>query len=1168
VSGKIKILNLCQELPESLSEIFAKIGAETSLRSEAVDYDQLDFIVVDSEEEALLAEKDYDVINNEITIVCLGQVKEMKTFMLGNGRFAFDPLFASTDLGKAALTKFFTNECNIHLDEAYSGIFKQTENFKVTNHLAIGSSVDELSLKAFESGFNIVSLRSFLDHILMYFTYLKQAGLAGVPYEVEYAHNGDYFAVNVHASVKNFVADYMVDSFGAVNSSDPLRYLLAVSSRSADFMDVTFLENPGKVVINGFWSSKLNGKFNGISFNNIKTASSIMASLDRKVGEYESADKAEHAAVSKSEKLANQYLPGGILEMVVDGVDPESALAKQPEDTSKLIAFAIGHFEEVYPDSILSEMTEEDLGKVLSDYPGEEFVQRLSDGDKEALLEKIQKKNITDAYEEELERVRGNLEDEEEFKKDLSDTLSEEVVNRVSSQIDADVINRVLGNAEEENQNSQIIPGGEGTDRFSQTISGKEEEDQFKASIVGLKETGTENLAQRISGEAQKKLGQFNVKSGSSEDEEKGAFKFVSLALNGLDSLDIDPKAKKFLRSKAPKKIGMELKDYATGLGLKLSELESEHLSDFFNNNVKAAVEGLLSDKNEIDEFIEEARDPLIVERKKSVLQNASPEFREKFKTKFEQKIKDSKELNLSPDALLFSPDDVAQDGFQEIVKESMRETLNEQFRFEKANRDEIENKEKEIIEALSKTLSKDEGEVKVLVKGATEKVKEKETKKVVENLFSEAPGESKNTSFEDTKLMDRLKSVEDENKKLMASNKSLAVKVKALESGDKITSAIEAEAKEEAAIEVQAETDDEKVFGVEIKAENVDLQAIEDLKNGRTLSPESIQSIARMVQREQEVLNNAKLAEENFKKAEIEHGKRESKYKSAIHEANKESKAKDVAIVRIKESVKSLVEKKQAEINAFKAQVETLNHRLAGDQTAKLQGELKKIKKEFESAKKTVSVYKGKLNNLVKSKEKTKAKDNSAELMAENRNLSRLKNQLENKLTSAEKHKNAVEAQFGKLKDQEKKLRERASAAEKKTKEANEEIRKLKENEARLVAMAEKGKGTEPKPNNEVETLKSKNAQLEKSVKELTKKMASQGAKKSGSKDEKSANENRLEQSVKKLNSEFAKAQKELGEQKKQVVKYKSEITGLKNKIKALEKEVASKKGRSKKAA
>jgi hypothetical protein len=43
---------------------------------------------------------------------------------------------------------------------------------------------------------------------------LSRQVFAGIPFEVDYGHSGNEMIVQVHLSVKNFVAEYLLDSFG------------------------------------------------------------------------------------------------------------------------------------------------------------------------------------------------------------------------------------------------------------------------------------------------------------------------------------------------------------------------------------------------------------------------------------------------------------------------------------------------------------------------------------------------------------------------------------------------------------------------------------------------------------------------------------------------------------------------------------------------------------------------------------------------------------------------------------------------------------------------------------------------------------------------------------------------------------------------------------------
>ncbi|MCO4753765.1 MAG: hypothetical protein KC478_04750 [Bacteriovoracaceae bacterium] len=1167
---KMKILNLCSDIHEGLGEIFTQLQCEVFKRGEAVDYKTLDFILVDTEEEALVVERDFDVLKHDISTVCLGQVKEIKKFMLGNGRLSFEPKFLESKLGQSILYKFFKKQSSIHLEESYPGLFKNVEGFKVTNHLAFGSSLDELSLKAFDSEFNLISLRSFLDHTLMYFTYLKQAGLAGVPYEVEYAHNKEYFAVNIHAPVKNFVAEYLVDSFGAVNPSDPLRYLLAVAARSSDFMDVTFVEEPGKVVLNGFWSKSASGKLGGLALNNIKTAAATMEQVERKIKSYKSSDDHDGENKVQSEILLPKSLPGGILEMALEGVDSNSNLGKNPEKTSELIAFVIGRFEEVYPDHSLNEMNEDDLRKILKDYPDSQYIESLSDDDKNVLLERIQKKNITDAYEEELTRVRSGLEDEGDFKKELSDTLNEEVVKRVSSHLDAEALNRILNGTNDKDDFSQTV-GGSGTenDDYSQTVGGGPvDKDDFKATVKGLKQEKTKDVAQRIAGAFDDMSGSFSTTvSGGNGDSNKGVMNFVSMTMDGVDALDIDPLAKSFLKEKAPEKLASGLMRFAQEINVDVGNLSHEDLMIFKNEKLPSLIEDTLDDQLIIDDFAEGLKNPFD-RRKSKLLNNSSPEFQEIFKTKFEQKLEEFDGIDKEADGYNITDENLDQERLQSIVQETMRESLNEQFKLDKASRDDIETKEKEIIQTLSDTFAKEEQDVKQIVKGASDKAKEKETKKVVENLFAQAPKEGTNQTMEDSQLLEKLSKYQKENQRLSASLKAAEVKLHAYEQSKDIVSKVASEAKAE--VEQLDQPESAKVFGVELQASNVEPEKVQALKEGKPLDQNSIDAIAKLVEKEKQILENARNAEDIFKKSELEYQKREAKYLFELQKAQKESKSKDTVVEKIKESVKNLVEKKQKEVESYRAQVEELNQRLADDKSIKLGVDLKALKKEYDSTKKIAEMYKSKVENLLKSQNDKDKGNETQKLITENRGLSRVKIQLENKLNSEIKQRSTIESHLNRLKEQEAKLRARAGGAEAKLKEAQISIDKLKANESRLVSLAEKGAPTDaPADNKELEVLKAQNVQLQNSLKEMAAKLKSGAAAAAPTPENQGAKEKRLEQSVKKLNSELSKAKNEVGEQKKQMMKMKSETTGLKNKLKTLEKQLAhAKKPGSKKAA
>lgn len=1183
---KIHILDLCEETPESLKSFLSKMDCEVVSRDGADNYEKLDFLFVDSEEEAKVAARDFSCDKNEIAIVCLGPVKETRGFLLGSGRLTIDPEFLESKLGEAILTKFFGGNYNIHLDESFSGLFPDVENFKITNHLALGTSLDELAMKAFERDFNIVALRSFLDHALIYFTYLKQAGLAGVPFEIEHSANDDFFAVNIHAPVKNFAAEYLLDSFGSVNSKDPIQYLLGVTSRSADFMDITHVENPGRLVLSGFWSRSAKRRLSGLAFNNIKTTAQMSAQLDKKIRVYKPAEELVESAELRARELKTKSLPGGILAMALsEGED--TIFSREPEKATNLIAFVIGHFEEVFPDQSINDMDEDDLKTILSQHPEGELAQTISDQDRDDLLDKIQKKNITDAYNEELSRAREGLKEDDGFKEELSDAFNEEVVSRVSGQLDAEALNRIMGSKDE----AETV----------QRIGGKEDVDGFKAVVKGVKEKRKGEFAQKISGSFESKKGEFRMLvSGDGGDPKKGLFDFVNSTVKGIEDsdFDLDEKTKSFFRQTAPHKIARGLEKHASDLGLDISELEEGHLLDFKSRLLPDIVEEALSDEASMEEFIK-GLDSSLAEgpvRSSQLMENASPEFKEKFRASLETKIKDLEGLDLVDGSYAFTNESVEDEKTQQIVKSALKEAMEEEFRFSEGSREEIDAKEKAVIKEFSKAFDRNEEEVAQMVKGTAEKAKEKETQKVVESLFKDKPGDKeevvvrelqsesdreplqegarsaaseqpkKDSSLEETHLLKRLKESEHENKRLKDSLKAMEVKMASANSGNEALEKVAKLAKEEIqaeGIEPEESEFDKVVDDIEKAVEAVNKESLESLKQGKTIDKKEAEILANALAREEELLQSAREAQANNKRMEIEFKKKESLFSSEIQKADKALKAKELLVDKIKESMHQLVTKKQAEISEYKKQNEELNQRLKDNRATKLDAELKRARKDHESVAKIAEMYKNKVENMLKAKAQNAQSGQSEQLASENRTLSRMNIQLENKLNAELRDKKSIENQFNKIKAQEGKLRARASGAEDRYKRAIDEIEKLKANEARLVAIAQKkeSKTADSGALKEIETLKATNAQLQDSLKNMTERLKSSAQPGAGSSDGPSTKEKRLEQNVKKLNTELAKARGEVGEAKKQIMKAKNESVALKNKIKQLEKAQGGKK-------
>lgn len=1341
----ILILNLVENLSDSLNQYFDEAQITLLNRSEVEDYEKLDFIIVSSAQEARDVCRDFDTDNKGIRIICIGNIKDVKSYLLSNGRLFIDQNFTDSELGRFVLNKFFFKNYNIHLDESFSSIFGETKEFKVTNHLSSGLSIDQISLDAFDKGFNIVSLRSFIDHSIYYLTYLKQAGLAGIPYEFEYSSTEEIFVVNMYASVKNFVAEYMIDAFGDLNEENPLSYLLNIVQKNCDFLDITYLENPGKIVFTAFWS-KSSTDFKGLAFNNIQTTAQALTQLEKQIKEYTPELEVINQVETKQILLSEKALPGGLTE-IVQAVDKDSVLSKQPHLLANTVEKVIDQFQANNPSIDISEMNEGQFQSVLESSIDDNIIIQLTDKDRDAIKERAQKSKLIEAYNNESLRIKETVESDDEIQELLSDTLSDQVAQSVSSHVNADILNKILAPVNElddlEGDPFGSIPtqfidprSGESVEfdpdkpgEFIDPVSGQlvkldpsspeeftdpttgetvsinvtqipdpatnvtgspdedsiiniaggfegsgEEEQVIKAMpkegdpvikiggntddpndhgtlVKGGKESA-DDFVTKINGFDEQEKGNFLnvISSGLDEKDEKGVFSFKSLSkgeqdkkinsmvvksLNAPELDTMDLKVKGFLQKEAPSLISNALGDFATALGMDVNDLSERQIAEFKSQHIPAIMDNLLKDEKSINEFHKELELAVDIAPKTafndmkqvvdiSLIQNSSlpvssteDNFQRKFKNKLEEKLEHVASIDKDDNHYKVSDENLSEDEVQAVIKQTMKETFEEEFNIKGASEEEITQQEAQIVKKLSKTLDMPQDVVQKIVSDAAENVKEKEKQLVAQKAFEQGGAESSNIG--EAALMSKLKKVEDENKALRNNLSAMDVKLKAsLETTNKIEQINEkSKATDEEISKAPASSLElpEQVLSDEKKEE-----LVTNLKEGKALSAEDSALLAQAIEREKQLAIITKQAEVEIKKAQIEISKKDSFFRSEMDKANKVVKAKELVLDKAKETMKTIVSKKEQELVGLKAQVNNLNNKLQNDQSTQLKAQLQSLSQQNETLGRTTDVYKNKLESMAKSIEKNKKADNSAQLSQEVRSLKKIKNQLENKAKADAKSVRSLEERYNTTKAVENKLKNEVAQAKAQLKNTELQFRTFKETQARINDQLTKSQNSSvDKVSKELDFQKSENSKLKaklaqvlaesqqlkdeklessntpdqaqsteieknaakaveaakreameahETIDDLSKKLVSLEQKLktsmkasnsggSGDAGAGSANEKRLEQSVKKMNAELTKTRAEMAEKKKEFMKNKTEITGLKNKLQAAAREI-----------
>lgn len=253
------ILNLAGELTEELSSYFVlkNFRIVDPLKENAV-LSWTHILVKDVEDFDVVGDT-YGTLDHDIKIVALSQPRDLKNFMMNNGKLVLDESWLKGPFGAFILDKFFQEYGGVNLGDNYPK-FRENGSFNITNPFNTGEYLDHLVYNAFESGMSALSIKTYFDHLLMYLTSLKNKGRVGFPVEVSYGTYSDVYGLQMHFYSGNMQIEDVTNSLTSSITKTPEEYLLYIALQSADFFDFTYIPEVKKVVITGLWNKDENVK--------------------------------------------------------------------------------------------------------------------------------------------------------------------------------------------------------------------------------------------------------------------------------------------------------------------------------------------------------------------------------------------------------------------------------------------------------------------------------------------------------------------------------------------------------------------------------------------------------------------------------------------------------------------------------------------------------------------------------------------------------------------------------------------------------------------------------------------------------------------------------------------------------------------------------------------
>ncbi len=256
----LAILNLTGALSSELKEYFISrnILVIDPLVSNAI-ADWTHIITKDLYDYNLINET-YDLTKKDRHIISLSQVEDLQNFTINNGNLVLDDVWFKGNLGPFIMDKYFQGYGGITLGDNYPS-FQELGTFNITNPFNTGEYLDRLIHKAFESGIEALTLKTYFDHLLMYVAGLKKQKKAGLPFEVTYGAYEDVFALQVHFFSEHLEILDVTTSLSSVLTKKAEEYFLNTAVQSSDFFDFSYMPSVNKVIITALWTKDARIKF-------------------------------------------------------------------------------------------------------------------------------------------------------------------------------------------------------------------------------------------------------------------------------------------------------------------------------------------------------------------------------------------------------------------------------------------------------------------------------------------------------------------------------------------------------------------------------------------------------------------------------------------------------------------------------------------------------------------------------------------------------------------------------------------------------------------------------------------------------------------------------------------------------------------------------------------
>ncbi len=369
------------------------------------------------------------------------------------------------------------------------------KSVRISDFLNLGHFTDIITTDAYEMNISSNRVRRYFTDVFMGLAQLSRQKMVYFPFDLEYGLSNGILYSQLTVSVDKFERELLskeIHENGFSYEHPILRNLSLV-----DGLEVHYIKKFNKLILTAVWvgAGQISPYLAIGEFDFYSSMKSTNEAKDREL-------KFERSPVEAPVLMKTLETEDGPLEVQAQDVEtePQRIIAEDPE-LSQLVR--VKRFVEFSEDLIEDpeSFEKEDLEQIIAGLPDQTLPDKLTESDKEAIVDFIKNPKKKEELEEQFEKIVSSV-DEDEFTKKVESSLDDisfdELAQIVSgSAEDESDIEKVKGHKEDLSEEAQRVKGSAENETSKKIVTGDNQE--LTPEVWAFKkEELAENLKQKI----------------------------------------------------------------------------------------------------------------------------------------------------------------------------------------------------------------------------------------------------------------------------------------------------------------------------------------------------------------------------------------------------------------------------------------------------------------------------------------------------------------------------------------------------------------------------------------------------------------------------------------------------------------------------------------------